>query len=702
MRILGICVAAALLGRALGTAEVQILRDGGRSAPAAEAAGAPGARERYIAWRDLQCTHRRRPLLRRSSGQVKAGRLMGVLGPTGSGKSTFLAALGGTVPATGGLRVGGRVWGAGGRPVHIGDGDIALLSQSDAFFSELTVEEVLTFVLDIQGGDTARTAASSRDRVRALLRALGLQGVAERRVGDRASSTSGTGLSGGEQRRLAVACELLGGAPRLLLADEPTTGLDSATAEKVVALLRKLSRDCEMPSVAVLHQPSSRAWRLLDDVCLLAPGGRVLYSGPSGAAVEAHFRRLGFALPPRTNPAEWLIGLASVASDDAEEARRDEARVAALAAAFRRQQRRRPPPDPPSISNAFRRAPRRSRAGRRPGFLRRVALLSLRSWRQSARRATVNVARALSCGGLALLFRLQFGRLGPPDAVSVADRVALLSFSAISMAQLAVMKTLDVFGREKRVVSRERQKGYYGGAAYLCAKLLSELPLDAAFAAAHALLLARCCAPRIPAARLAQVLSLAAVASATLGLAVGAAVPDGALALVAGAPLMVVHMVTGIINPSGAGAGAAPGAPPPAPLWRLARALSPIRWAIEALCVGEFEGMEIDAKASRLPQMGGLALVSSGDMVLERLGVPRDAARPLRRLAALSVAHAAAAALFLVATAPRHLAPRAAAPGGEEAEGEPEAAPGDVEAVVTALSKAEPRRRVWGGRVGGT
>ena len=64
-----------------------------------------------------------------------------------------------------------------------------------------------------------------------------------------------------------------------------------------------------------------------------------------------------------------------------------------------------------------------------------------------------------------------------------ADRVAMLSFAAISTAVLGVTRSLDLFAKERPVVARETERGSYGGAEYVLAKALAELPLDAFFAA---------------------------------------------------------------------------------------------------------------------------------------------------------------------------------------------------------------------------
>jgi len=255
------------------------------------------------------------------------------------------------------------------------------------------------------------------------------------RVGDR----NHDGISGGERRRLAIGCELLG-SPRLLLADEPTSGLDAHHAERVVSLIRSAAASRGIPAVATLHQPRSSIWAMLDDLLLLAPGGRTVYHGPTDRALS-HFARLGHACPAQTNPADFLIDLVSI-RHDAPDA--DAERIGALARAFARARspppqsrearlqsaRDAPPPPPPPLA---RRAP----------AWRRLCWLLQRAWRQNARDAFVNGARLAVSGALALLFgELYGGDSGAScGAGGVAERVALLSYAAVNGAVMSVCVT---------------------------------------------------------------------------------------------------------------------------------------------------------------------------------------------------------------------------------------------------------------------
>lgn len=250
-----------------------------------------------IAWLDLNVAARARGsddkmLLHKSSGFIPNGHLCGVIGPSGSGKSTFLAALSGTTLRSTKLKVSGHVWMMISENnnhdiddsrcyddisdkndsydyhhyyLSTKEGDVAFLQQEDVFFSMLTPYETLSMAARLQL--PANLEHSERQLVvQKLMDSLGLgnEHVQHRRVGDRAVGGEGAGgLSGGERRRLSVAIELIT-TPKLLLADEPTTGLDSTQAEKVMSIIAKVSKEKRIPSICTLHQPRASIWKKLD------------------------------------------------------------------------------------------------------------------------------------------------------------------------------------------------------------------------------------------------------------------------------------------------------------------------------------------------------------------------------------------------------------------------------------------------------
>jgi putative ABC transport system ATP-binding protein len=174
---------------------------------------------------------------------IGEGRFVAVTGASGSGKSTLLNLLGGLdTPTAGTIEVGGV-------PVSGMDREAlaryrrtvsGMIFQSFNLVPARTALENVELPLVFAGVERAER----RRRAAALLEQVGLA----RRGGHRP-----TELSGGEQQRVAVARALANG-PRLLLADEPTGNLDSATSREIVGLLAGLNRDRGLTVVMVTHE----------------------------------------------------------------------------------------------------------------------------------------------------------------------------------------------------------------------------------------------------------------------------------------------------------------------------------------------------------------------------------------------------------------------------------------------------------------
>lgn len=599
-----------------------------------------------IIWQDVDVRSASgSPLLQQCTGWALAGRLTVILGPSGAGKTTMLRAL--AKAGGGSIRVSGEVRRVDGENLGgLREGDAALLAQDSELFGQLTALELVRFAYEMRGASRSNALAWSRES----LERFGLSDVSGRRVGDTRSAASasanrGGSLSGGERRRLCVAIELaLTESTRLslLAADEATSGLDSVAAERVVAMLAKFARERKVATVAALHQPSSKVWlEHIDDVCVLVAGGRVMYHGDAKIAPQYFCREFGVKLPAHTNPAEWLLDLATSPSVhvfcDAWEKHRKKTGVASAPQLGTTQRRRRP---------------------RRPSRFRRLSLLLGRSLKQVLRDKRIHALRLFGTVGLGLFLADRYGCDTPPhhtdpdtlDVSCIADRVALLSFSAISMSMLSFVRSLDLFAKERPVVGRERERGLYGGYEYVIAKALAELPTDCAFAALHGATLA-CRLRHSQGTRLRcrTTLPLAAVAAASssLGLAIGAASSSEA-ALAIGTPVMVVHMLTGIINPSGSSR-------PPEQYhagshFNWLQVLSPVRHCVVWLLVREFKDAKLSGNpVKRGPAIGGLALVRDGNAVLSRLAIADPELRPANSLAQLTALHLALATAFMSA-----------------------------------------------------
>ncbi|MCY3547760.1 MAG: ABC transporter ATP-binding protein [Gemmatimonadetes bacterium] len=189
---------------------------------------------------------------------VAPGEFVVMAGPSGSGKTTVLNLLGGlTRPSRGKVWIEGREISA--LPdkalAQVRLSRIGFVFQSYNLLPVLTALENAEFTLLLQG----MPVAERRRRVRRLFREIGLEGL-EDRLPPR--------LSGGEQQRVAVARAVLG-EPALVLADEPTANLDSATADALLDVMEQLNRDNGTTFVFSTHDPrvmerASRLIRLVD------------------------------------------------------------------------------------------------------------------------------------------------------------------------------------------------------------------------------------------------------------------------------------------------------------------------------------------------------------------------------------------------------------------------------------------------------
>ncbi len=203
---------------------------------------------------------------------IREREVVAIEGPSGSGKSTLLGLLAGLdFPSSGSVRLDGE------EISHMDEDELAILRgrkigfvfQSYNLIPTLTAEENVMLPMELRGD-----ADGAASRAAQLLEAVGLT---ERRTHYPSQ------LSGGEQQRVAVA-RAFAGSPSILLADEPTGNLDSATGAMVLDLLLTLNRHEGTTLVIVTHDPALsrltdriirlRDGRIVDEVRTADPEGR--------------------------------------------------------------------------------------------------------------------------------------------------------------------------------------------------------------------------------------------------------------------------------------------------------------------------------------------------------------------------------------------------------------------------------------------
>ena len=237
-------------------------------------------------------------LLQDIKGEVTSGHVLAILGPSGAGKTTLLNML--TLQQNGGTPTG--FINVNGEPLTpaLYDRTCAYVEQTDTLWASLTVREHLAYAASLFRPDLDETAR--RAAVDDLARAVGLQDFMDTRAGNEITR----GLSSGNKRRLSVALALVK-RPNILFLDEPTSGVDSASAVRMMSFLRTVAAEQNVAVVCTIHQPPASVFADFDNTMVLSMG-RVAYFGKA-EKMGAYLAGVGFPLPADTNPAEFILDL---------------------------------------------------------------------------------------------------------------------------------------------------------------------------------------------------------------------------------------------------------------------------------------------------------------------------------------------------------------------------------------------------------
>ncbi|CAG2175018.1 unnamed protein product, partial [Oppiella nova] len=230
------------------------------------------------------------------SGSIDFGSLTALMGPSGCGKSTLLKCINGRNME--GLDLGTKVYLSSAKKIR------------SCFIVQDIKEHLVVGLTGIQSLMYASKLKNAGEHQEVNHRKYARKLLSDLSIGD----TEGTNVencSGGEQKRLAIAQELMAlRKPNLMCIDEPTSGLDSNSAEIVVQVLKRLSRQHEIAIVTSIHQPNYDTLMIFDGVYVLAKGGLSVYSGPP-LEVRAHLSAAHFECSEHQVPIEVLLRIAS-------------------------------------------------------------------------------------------------------------------------------------------------------------------------------------------------------------------------------------------------------------------------------------------------------------------------------------------------------------------------------------------------------
>ncbi len=388
------------------------------------------------------------PALKGVYGYASQGKVLAIMGPSGCGKTTLLNTLyGESKVKEGEVRLGGILLNR--KLIH----RISYVTQTDRFFSQLTLRETLQFYAKLKVPETLKPSDMGQ-KVESLVEVLELNSCLDTQFGHITQPK----LSSGERKRASIACELLGD-PRVLLLDEPTTGLDATVALKIMNILYQYARDFKATVVCVVHQPSSKMLYTFDDI-LLMHMGKTAYQGTVDDALQ-RLASVGLHCGAMQNPADFFLDILSQ-KDSSDMLARIQPQMAEVLKTSRMD-------DGKSGNNTL------PKALWRVSFSRQYRILVERSFKQT-RRWLLHPVQVTDFTLIVFIIACLFYQL-PRSEEMMRSREGVLALLLINNGFRVLSSTMDIYPEQMEMLTKERFGRLYRLSPYFLATLTTDLLL---------------------------------------------------------------------------------------------------------------------------------------------------------------------------------------------------------------------------------
>jgi len=239
-----------------------------------------------------------RELLRNITGEVTSGHVLAILGPSGAGKTTLLNML--TLQQSGGSPYGSIKVNGEALTSSLYNRTCAYVEQTDTLWASLTAKDHLHYAISLHRPHLNEEECAQA--VDELIKSVGLEECQDVHAGNEIIR----GLSSGNQRRLSVALALVK-EPSILFLDEPSSGVDSASAIRMMTFLKNFAAEKNIAVVCTIHQPPASVFAGFDNAMILSMG-RIAYFGKA-AKMSEYLTSIGSPPTGETNPAEFMLDL---------------------------------------------------------------------------------------------------------------------------------------------------------------------------------------------------------------------------------------------------------------------------------------------------------------------------------------------------------------------------------------------------------
>ena len=428
------------------------------------------------------------------TGYFLHGRLTGIMGPSGTGKTSLMEVISKQSKS-------GEVHGdffLNGNEVNIKN--IKRVSgfvfQDDVILRTMTVYEALLMSATLKLPESV-SLIDKKNIVNEMISTLRLNKCKDTIVGD----STLKGLSGGERKRLSVGMEMITN-PSIIFLDEPTSGLDTYTAYSLIESLKNLALSGRTV-ICTIHQPSSDIFRLFDDMILLNHG-KIVYQGEVNNIVK-YFDSLGYKCPEYTNPSDYIFMNIlnqeyyinnndennNIIVDQSNEQNNSNSNIVKPRLTIKEKD--------DSILDGYKTSGMEDNVNKKcneinsnvgqfskkmkkfiPSFGVQFKFLIKRHLKNIIRDKRIIKLKMAQTFGLGLIIGLTFYNIPGSDDIEtqIQDRQGGLFVSSFAQVLLPMIGTLSIFSSETPVVIREISSGYYTSVGYYFSKIAIEIPFQ--------------------------------------------------------------------------------------------------------------------------------------------------------------------------------------------------------------------------------
>lgn len=406
-------------------------------------------------------------ILRPLTTQFQPGSLNVIMGPSGSGKTSLLNSMAGRLKndmSTKYLQYGNMTFNGLDPSQDVVHSICAFVTQDDdALLASLTVRETLRYAAGLRL-PSWMSKEQKEHRAEEILLKMGLKDCADNLIGNDLIK----GISGGEKRRVTIAVQILT-EPRVLLLDEPLSGLDAFTASSIMDVLHGLANEGRT-LILTIHQPRSSLFGGFGNILLLARGGYPIYAG-SAQNMLPYFAAQGYECPRHVNPADFALDLITVDLQHATREAESRAKVRKLIdswtadkfVAIR-------------VGSITTPAELGSLARKPSSFVSAYSILIRRATKNMFRQPEILIARAMQVVGLGIILALYFAPL-KSDYFAVQNRMGFI----VEIAPLyfvGMLNNIAIYPTERDVFYRDYDDRIYGVEAFFLTYISITTPFE--------------------------------------------------------------------------------------------------------------------------------------------------------------------------------------------------------------------------------